>query len=116
VGRVGSLFCGRASYNYCRGLYSECIQTTRICTQYFNTVLFCRLFTKEQISRLEKLSVYDIILSVTELNYDDIQTNPFAAASDANGCKYCSIQCYYKYCGSNFKFIYFMHLLILCLQ
>lgn len=44
-----------------------------------------RLFTKEQISHLEQLSVYDIILSVTELNYDDIQTNPFAAPSQDNG-------------------------------
>ncbi|PNF15893.1 Dual oxidase 2 [Cryptotermes secundus] len=44
-----------------------------------------RLFTKEQVGRLEQLSVYDIILSVTELNYDDIQTNPFVAPSQDNG-------------------------------
>ncbi|GFG34861.1 hypothetical protein Cfor_10393 [Coptotermes formosanus] len=44
-----------------------------------------RLFTEEQIQRLEDLSVYDIILSVTKLNYDDIQTNPFAAPSPENG-------------------------------
>jgi len=27
-------------------------------------------------------------LSVTKLNYDDIQTNPFAAPSEDNGCEY----------------------------
>jgi len=40
------------------------------------------------------LSVYDIILSVTKLNYDDIQTDPFAAPSLENGCEYH----FQKYC------------------
>jgi len=44
-----------------------------------------RLFTEDQIQHLGELSVYDIILSVTKLNYDDIQTNPFKAPSSQNG-------------------------------
>ncbi|XP_069693033.1 dual oxidase-like [Periplaneta americana] len=40
------------------------------------------LFDEDEIRRLKLLTVYDIILSVTNMNYDDIQQNPFAAPTD----------------------------------
>ncbi|XP_049837219.1 dual oxidase-like [Schistocerca gregaria] len=34
-------------------------------------------FTGEEIQRIENLTVYDIIMSVTDMDHDDIQKNPF---------------------------------------
>nr|CAD7401821.1 unnamed protein product [Timema poppensis] len=37
------------------------------------------LFTDKEIERLERLTIYDIIMSVTKMDHDDIQEKPFAA-------------------------------------
>ncbi|XP_043487025.1 dual oxidase-like [Polistes fuscatus] len=42
------------------------------------------LFTQEEIDRLENLSFYDILISITDMNYDDIPQNPFLIPADDN--------------------------------
>ena len=46
-----------------------------------------RLFTRDEINRIKKLTVYDMIVSVTKMQHDDIQEKPFEAPADNNGCK-----------------------------
>ena len=36
-----------------------------------------RRFTEEEIRRIQELTIYDIIMSVTDMNDDDIQRDPF---------------------------------------
>ncbi|KAL2743176.1 dual oxidase 2-like [Vespula maculifrons] len=43
-----------------------------------------RLFTSNEIKRIENLSFYDILISVTEMDHDDIPINPFQIPSDEN--------------------------------
>lgn len=51
-----------------------------LCT--INSVNFCydfvpRLFTYEEIRRLEQLSFYDVLMCVTKMDWNDIPSNPF---------------------------------------
>ena len=39
------------------------------------------LFTKEEVAHLEQLTIYDVSMSVTRMEMDDIQDNPFLAPS-----------------------------------
>ncbi|PSN41143.1 hypothetical protein C0J52_05201 [Blattella germanica] len=45
-----------------------------------------KLFDEEEIKRIENLGIYDIILSVTQMDHNDIQENPFSAPSKDNSC------------------------------
>ncbi|XP_063244326.1 dual oxidase-like isoform X2 [Bacillus rossius redtenbacheri] len=42
------------------------------------------LFTDEEIQRIEQLTIYDIIMSVTKMAHDDIQEDPFTAVTNLN--------------------------------
>ena len=39
--------------------------------------LIFSLFTREEITRIKEISVYDIIMAVTKIDFDDIQTDVF---------------------------------------
>lgn len=36
-----------------------------------------RLFTSEEVKRIEQLSIYDILMSITAMDWNDIPKNPF---------------------------------------
>ncbi|XP_071450360.1 dual oxidase 2-like [Hetaerina americana] len=42
------------------------------------------LFTKEEVQRIEKLTIYDIVMTVTKMEIGDIQLNPFMAPESLN--------------------------------
>ncbi|XP_046401150.1 dual oxidase 2-like [Ischnura elegans] len=42
------------------------------------------LFTKEEVRRIEKITIYDIVMTVTKMGLGDIQLNPFMAPENEN--------------------------------
>lgn len=38
---------------------------------------FCRHFTEDEIAQLKNTKIKDVILAVTNIDEDDMQTNPF---------------------------------------
>lgn len=47
------------------------------------SVFFSRLFTDDEILRIKNLGLYDIIMAVTKMDYNDIPQNPFRASNSS---------------------------------
>lgn len=52
-------------------------------TKILLTEIVCnRLFTREEVRRLEQLTLYDVIMAVTRMEIGDLQENPFLSPSE----------------------------------